>query len=195
MTRTIPTSRRRLRTTSSTTLSRHHRLLLLVLLLAPLLAGCGSSRKALAPGADIRQLARAGLMLGFDIGPDDDWPLLTESASWLGVPYRYGGNDSAGVDCSGLSRAIYQRVYGQTLHRNSLQQYELDCRSVGQRHLQSGDLVFFAPKGKKRHINHVGIYLKEGRFLHASSSRGVMVSSLGEPYFQRTFAAGGRPAR
>lgn len=190
MTRTILTSRRRLRTTSSTTLS-----LLLLLLLLPLMAGCGSSRTAVAPGTDIRQLARAGLLLGFDIGPDDDWPLLTEAASWLGVPYRYGGNDRGGVDCSGLTRAIYQRVYHQTLHRNSLQQYEQDCRSVGRHHLESGDLVFFAPKGKKRNINHVGIYLKEGRFLHASSSRGVKVSSLDEPYFQNTFAAAGRPAR
>jgi len=159
------------------------------------LTSCGTSRSASAANAEMRELARAGLRLGFDIDEDDNWPLMIEASKWLGTPYRLGGNTRRGVDCSGLSCALYAKVFRVKLHRNSREQYEQDCRSVGRGHLESGDLLFFAPNGKKKSINHVGVFLKGDRFVHASGSRGVRVSSLDEPYFQRTLAACGRVKR
>ena len=108
------------------------------------------------------------------------------------MSYQYAGNTKSGVDCSGLNCAIYKKVYRIQLHRNSKQQYEKDCHSVSLSKLQSGDLVFFAPDAKKKNINHTGIYLKDSKFVHASSSKGVVVNSLNENYYQKRFVAGGR---
>lgn len=171
-----------------------HRPLLRVLLLAGIavvLSGCASSRRSKA--IYMRQLARAGMRLGIDIDRKDDHPLMMASAEWMGTPYKWGGQTRAGVDCSGLSRALYSEVYTIQLPRTSQDQRKACRKRVKKaRKLRSGDLVFFSPSGKKGEVNHVGVYLKDGRFIHASTSKGVMVSSLSEAYFQRTFAGGGR---
>ena len=69
-----------------------------------------------------------------------------------------------------------------------------DCRKISRDRLKEGDLVFFRTSSsvRKKEPNHVGIYLKNGRFIHASTSRGVVVSSLSEPYYVRTWIGGGR---
>ncbi|MCM1345590.1 MAG: NlpC/P60 family protein [Bacteroides sp.] len=166
------------------------RLLVLVTVVA-LTFSCHSSRYS-ARSVDYRQLARAGLRLGFDIEPKDNWQLLVESASWVGVPYRSGGNDRRGVDCSGLNIAIYNNVYGKKLSRKSLDQKEKDCKRVSRSELRSGDLVFFSTSNSKKKVGHTGIYLKDGKFVHASSSRGVIVSSLDETYYRKHWICGGR---
>lgn len=157
-----------------------------------LLVSCGSSHSTTKADADMRELARAGLRLGFDIEQADNQALMLEASRWLGTPYRYGGNDRNGVDCSGLTKAIYSNVYHYSLHRNSREQYERDCDHVKRTHLKSGDLLFFGSRGKSKNINHVGIYLKADFFIHASSTSGVRVSSLEETYFQKNFVSGGR---
>ena len=134
----------------------------------------------------MRQLARAGIILGFDIEEDDPHRLYIESASWIGTPYRYG------VDCSGFTCNIYRNVYGIKLQRNSRKQYEKDCRSVSRKHLQPGDLVFFGSGGREANISHAGIYLKRNLFIHASSSQGVTVSSLDDRYWNQRWVSGGR---
>lgn len=184
----MPISPKKSKRTSSTTKS------LLCLLVASMLLSCHASRSGVGsrPKPDFHELAKAGIRLGFDIEIDDNWPLLVESSRWLSVPYKFGGNNEQGVDCSGLNCAIYQRVFQKRLHRNSREQYEKDCHHVSRRHLQQGDLVFFAPDGKKKNINHTGIFLKNDLFLHASSSRGVIVSSLDNRYYQRIWVGGGR---
>jgi len=164
----------------------------LALVFAAVLVSCGSTRSSAKVDSDMRELARAGLRLGFDIEQTDNHALLLEASRWLGTPYRYGGNDRNGVDCSGLTKAIYSNVYNYRLHRNSRKQYEQDCEHVKRTHLRSGDLLFFGPKGKSKNINHVGIFLKEDFFIHASSTSGVRVSSLEETYFQKNFVSGGR---
>lgn len=160
-----------------------------------LLASCRSSRDFYYQGVDVRQVAHAAVQLGFDIEADDPHALYIASANWLGVPYRYGGNTRQGVDCSGLSCAIYQEVYRLLLHRRSAEQYSEDCRKVKRSHLQPGDLVFFATGNDRKRVNHVGIYLKDGRFLHSSSSRGVVVSHLDQDYYRQHYVGAGRVRR
>ena len=112
--------------------------------------------------------------------------------AFLGVQYRWGGKTPAGVDCSGLACAIYKKVYHTRLKRSSEEQRTKDCSRIARRNLREGDLVFFHNGRKKKTANHVGIYLKEGRFIHASTSQGVIVSNLNEPYYKKCWMQGGR---
>jgi len=114
----------------------------------------------------------------------DNRKLYYELKKWLGTPYRYGGHDREGTDCSGLVMQVYKEVYGITLERNSARMCENNCKAIDRDKLRNGDLVFF---GNDRGINHVGIYLRDGYFVHASSSRGVIVSHLDQPYFTTHF--------
>ena len=160
-----------------------------LLLMAVMFSSCRSSRQD--SGLDYRQLARAGLRLGMDVEPTDNFQLMVEAASWMGTPYRYGGNTRQGTDCSGMVSAIYQQVYQHALHRSSADIYDKDCRHISKSALQQGDLVFFSISNSKK-PNHVGIYLKNGRFIHASTSKGVIVSGLDEDYYIKYWLKGGR---
>lgn len=122
---------------------------------------------------------------------NDNKALYTELKTWLGVPYRYGGHSRRGTDCSGMVMEVYQAVYGLKLQRNSAKMFERDCREIQKKDLREGDLVFFATGGGNR-ISHVGIYLKDGHFVHASSSRGVVVNHLDERYYTRHWRCAGR---
>ncbi len=167
-----------------------------ILFAAFILSSCRTHRENFSDddiyGVNMRELARAGLKLGFDVDETDDWPLLIEVSKWIGVPYLYGGNTKRGVDCSGLTTQVFNTVYGIKLHRRSIEQYTKDCKSVAQKHLQMGDLVFFATGSSQTTVSHVGIYLKRNKFIHASSSRGVVVSNLSENYYKKHWISGGR---
>lgn len=143
--------------------------------------------------SDYAELAKASQRLGMHIDYDDPHALFLEASRWVGVRYRYGGKSRSGVDCSGLVGCIYRNVYGVQLQPNSKMQYQRDLRQkVRKSHLKAGDLVFFSPKGSARSINHVGIYLKDGKFIHASTSRGVRVDPLDDSYWVRRWVSGGR---
>lgn len=167
---------------------KHTLLLLFTLLLTTLLSSCRVSRM----GIDYQALARASVRLGVDIDRKDNHALYLEAARWIGTPYRSGGNSLRGTDCSGLTSQIYHNVYRQSLHRSAEEQRKHDCKKKSKRSLREGDLVFFHNGNRKRRASHVGIYLKEGRFIHASSSRGVIVSHLNEPYYHKHWLSGGR---
>ena len=109
---------------------------------------------------------------------------------WLGTPYRLGGDSKKGIDCSKFSLAVYENVFNTTIGYNSRNQYD-NVTPVRKSDLQAGDLVFFKIRSKS--ITHVGVYLGDNKFAHASSSKGVMVSSLNEAYWQRYYYNGGRP--
>lgn len=162
--------------------------LLLIAALLALLTSCGTR----APHYDYRELAQAALRLDMDIDLEDNHRLYIESARWIGVPYRSGGTSRRGVDCSGFTSNIYRTVYHKRLERSSDRQRTEDCRKVRKAKLREGDLVFFHNGRNKRRATHVGIYLKEGRFIHASTSQGVIVSHLDEPYYKRCWMQGGR---
>lgn len=106
--------------------------------------------------------------------------LLEQYNEWKGTPYRLGGVDKSGIDCSGFVQVTYRTKAGLRLPRTT----ELQSVSgvpVAQSTLQTGDLVFFNINQRTR---HVGIYLRDDHFLHASKSRGVMISDLSNPYWQ-----------
>jgi lipoprotein Spr len=115
--------------------------------------------------------------------------LLENVDDWYGVRYRTGGNTKSGVDCSGFTVAVYAAVYGIMLPRVSRDQYRIS-RKISTTDLREGDLVFFNTKGHG--VSHVGVYLGNNKFIHASVSRGVMVSGLFEPYYLQRFVGGGR---
>lgn len=119
-------------------------------------------------------------------------PLYVESASWLNVPYRYGGTTRAGLDCSGLTGNIFMKIYGIRLERSSAGIADKNVKKVSKSKLTTGDLVFFATSKNKKRVSHVGIMLNNKQFIHASTSKGVIVSSLDEAYYVRTFVKGGR---
>ena len=116
--------------------------------------------------------------------------LLTSIYHWLGTPHRDGGTSKNGTDCSYFVQSVYQEAYGITLNRNSRAMYEEDVQSIRKEDLREGDLVFFDINGDG--ISHVGIYLRKDLFVHASSSRGVIVESLTSPYFRKNYAGSGR---
>ncbi len=165
-----------------------HFTIIAVACLAVMLTSCGASRGTI----DYTALARAGLRLGIDIDRDDDHRLYVTASEWIGTPYKYGGTTQRGVDCSGFVRELCREVYGVELSRTADSQRKEDCRKVRRSKLDEGDLVFFKNARKSRTASHVGIYLKDNKFIHASTSGGVIVSDLREPYYDKTWLAGGR---
>ncbi len=133
--------------------------------------------------------------LGLNKERKDNFALYKEAASWLHVPHVDGGKSRKGTDCSFLVYSVYKTVYAKILERNSADMLKKNCRRISMSRLKEGDLVFFNTAGKskaKSKINHVGIYLKDNKFLHASTSKGVIVSSLDEDYYRKTRVCGGR---
>lgn len=118
--------------------------------------------------------------------------VVAESRRWLGTPYRYGQQTrQKGTDCSGLVMEVYRKVLDIKLPRSSREQRQF-CSSVGRNSLSPGDLVFFSSSGPRGNVNHVGIYIGSNSMIHASTSRGVVVSSLDERYFASRYHSAGR---
>lgn len=117
--------------------------------------------------------------------------LYKEIKSWLGVPYKYAGHSKNGTDCSGLVMEVYKNVYGKKIVHYSADIYDKYCRKINRSQLKEGDLVFFSFV-KSRKISHVGIYLLNNKFIHSSSSKGVIISDLDEPYYIKNFVGCGR---
>ncbi|MFT4764549.1 MAG: putative lipoprotein NlpC [Oleispira sp.] len=109
--------------------------------------------------------------------------LLEQLSEWEGVPYRYGGLTKQGVDCSGFIYLTFAEEFGIRLPRTT-QSQALKGEVIEQSDLLPGDLVFFNTGYKQRHI---GIYVGKKQFIHTSSSRGVMLSRLDNPYWQSAY--------
>lgn len=107
---------------------------------------------------------------------------------WQGTAYRWGGNDRNGIDCSGLVVQIFQQEFNRVLPRTTAQQRR-QGRSIRQSELVAGDLVFFKTGPN---LGHVGIYLQNQQFLHVSTRRGVMVSSLHNRYWRSRYVGARR---
>ncbi len=120
-----------------------------------------------------------------------DHKLYLEAADWIGVPYRGGGDSKRGTDCSGLVYQVYRKVYRTQVPRNT-EDLKKESNKVAKRNLREGDLVFFTSSRSKKKVAHVGIYLKNGKFIHSSTSKGVIVSNLNESYYTKHWISGGR---
>ncbi len=118
-------------------------------------------------------------------GGDTRSRLMTAILSYIGTPYRIGGIDHSGIDCSGFSMVVFDSVFKIELPHSAREQFTLGDR-VSRNDLQVGDLVFFRTVGRR--ISHVGIYLGDDLFVHASVSEGVTISSLDSTYYKRRYA-------
>ena len=109
--------------------------------------------------------------------------LRSEVKKWEGTPHQMGGMTRQGIDCSGFVHRLYQDIFGRQIPR-STELLVKSGRSVGKEKLRAGDLVFFKSSYKK---GHVGIYLSRTEFAHASSSKGVIISSLQNQYWRQSY--------
>ena len=107
---------------------------------------------------------------------------------WYGTPYRLGGTTKKGVDCSAFSQFLFVSVYGLSIPRTAREQYNLTSR-ISRTQLNEGDLIFFNTRGG---ISHVGVYLQNNKFVHASTSGGVMISDIFDEYWAKKFVGVGR---
>lgn len=107
---------------------------------------------------------------------------------WIGVKYKLGGLDKNGIDCSGFALLLEKNIYGYQLPRRSREQAEV-VRKIGQGKLEEGDLIFFSFAGNE--VDHVGVYLNNDFFVHASTTRGVVVDDLNLPVYQKAIVKTG----
>lgn len=108
---------------------------------------------------------------------------------WYAVPYQYAGKSKKGIDCSGFTSILYQQVYNKLLSGPAAGIYKL-CSPLSRKELKEGDLVFF--KIESDNISHIGIYLQNNKFVHASTKKGVIINDLDEAYYKKYYYKGGR---
>ena len=145
--------------------------------------------------SEMRQLAgELSEKLGMELdGNRDNLGLYAFVADWLGTPYRFGGMSRKGTDCSGFAYNLYKEVYGGGLERCSSAEMMKATKRVAKKDLREGDLVFFNTRNRRSgRASHVGVYLRDGYFAHASSRGGVIISPLSSPYYKRHYIGAGR---
>ena len=154
-----------------------------LLTLAALLSACASR----TPPAPVAQKP-----VVFITHPEETSPVaadvLFRALGLVGTPYRWGGNTpDSGFDCSGLIKYVYNDAAGISLPRTTREMIVMRAQSIGQDKLQTGDLLFFATNGGSQ-VSHAGIYVGEGRFVHAPATGGtVKLDSLNKAYWQKAY--------
>ncbi|OAT31106.1 Spr family lipoprotein [Buttiauxella brennerae ATCC 51605] len=109
--------------------------------------------------------------------------LMDQYASWKGVRYRLGGSNKSGIDCSAFVQRTFREQFGLELPRSTSEQQD-SGKSISRSKLRTGDLVLFRAGSTGR---HVGIYIGNNQFVHASTSSGVTISSMDEPYWKKRY--------
>lgn len=124
---------------------------------------------------------------------EDELGLYAFAADWMGVPYRFGACSMRGTDCSGFAYNLYLEVYKTDIGRSSSADMMDATARISRDELKEGDLVFFNINNRRGgRASHVGVYLKDGKFIHASTRHGVIISNLSEGYYRRAYIGAGR---
>jgi uncharacterized protein YcfL len=176
-------------------ISKHTYRIALILLTAVFLITSCKSKKAVLKGSPGEVVKPQDFIADkyaviMDVNKSDiqNGRLYNFIEEWTSTPYRFGGLDKNGIDCSGLAYLLEQQVYGVNIPRMTSQQINVIKRKY-EEELQEGDLVFFDFDGKK--FSHVGIYLQNGYVVHASTRRGVIIVKLRDPSMYRYFSRAG----
>lgn len=141
---------------------------------------------------DTPRLTHAGVLhekLGLSEKDIAKSKLLVFVDDWYGVPYKYGGCQKTGIDCSCFTNLLCEKVYNLKVARQAGDMYK-ESKKITEDELKEGDLVFFKIGGNS--VSHVGVYLKSKMFVHSSTSKGVIINSMNEAYYRKYFHAGGR---
>lgn len=161
---------------------------LTLILCATLLSACASRTPPPAP------VVRAPIVFA----PSQNFSPVAEDVLFralglVGTPYRWGGNTpDSGFDCSGLIGFVYRDAAGISLPRSTREMIVMQAPNVGKEGLQTGDLIFFATNGGSQ-VSHAGIYVGEGRFVHAPATGGtVKLDSLSKAYWQKAYLSAKR---
>ena len=151
--------------------------------LVAVLAACSSRAPAPAPVVK----PQVSYSQQPDASPIAD-DVLIRAIGLVGTPYRWGGNTpDSGFDCSGLIKYVYRDAAGISLPRSTREMIVMRAPTVDAKALQSGDLVFFATSGGSQ-VSHAGIYVGEGRFVHAPSTGGtVRLDYLSNSYWAKAY--------
>lgn len=165
----------------------------LTIIVAAMLVGCSSTPKLHAPiiegGIGSETVRSIPGQLIPEFSNDKGSEIFNIAQEFLGVPYRYGGGDPSGFDCSGLVQFSHFNA-GISVPRTASAQYKA-AHPITRSELKPGDVIFFRVNWRK--ISHVGIYAGQGKFIHApSSGKQVKISSLNEPYWQKRMVKTGR---
>ncbi|RZL48574.1 MAG: hydrolase [Pedobacter sp.] len=145
------------------------------------LSSCGSRKYTVKPSEKAAKAADAMASLK----SKDLYQFITD---WTGVKYRLGGLDKNGIDCSGFALLLEKNIYSKTLPRRSRDQADA-VKKIGKGSLEEGDLIFFSFGGNE--VDHVGVYLNNNFFVHASTTRGVVVDDLNLPVYQNAIVKTG----
>lgn len=152
-----------------------------------LFAASKSSNAVSIEGAHGLQF-KYSLLLDVEVELLKNMNLLRIIEDWYGTRYRYGGSNKSGIDCSALMQVFFASLYGIALPRTAKMQYDYS-RTISRTELKEGDLLFFNTTGG---VSHVGMYITNNKFVHASSSNGVTVSDMFDPYYANRLIGVGR---
>lgn len=169
---------------------------LLTLSFLILAAGCKHGKKTAKTEPEVRTNvsshkleSKYAELLGVDRKDIDNIQLYSFIDDWYGTPYKYGGKNKKGVDCSNFTSTLYKEVYKKPISGTSSSIFE-QCKVISTKDMKEGDLVFF--KIEKDNISHVGIYLQNNKFVHATTKKGVMIDDLDAVYYKKYFYKAGR---
>ncbi|MFL5752144.1 MAG: C40 family peptidase [Bacteroidia bacterium] len=175
------------------------RVALCISLLVVFLASCRSHKSASSAGtastskAEAEKLSALKMKYAAQLGVREselnNIKLFQFIDEWYSAPYKYGGLDKTGIDCSGFAFTLYNIVYSKKVARSTGELYS-SCTSLDNKDLKEGDLVFF--KIEKKDVSHVGVYLMNNKFIHASTKKGVIINDLNEVYYKKYFYKAGR---
>src|ERR1035437_5650965 len=158
-------------------------------ILALLISSCGVKKNTINSSSNKSIEEKYSQLLGVNKENISNLKLYSFIDEWYGTLYKYGGKTKNGIDCSGFTTILYKEVFWKEISGSASSMYN-QCKHISKEELKEGDLVFF--KIDSKDVSHVGIYLQNNKFVHATVKAGVMIDDLDEDYYKKYFVGGGR---